>query len=528
MFRGDLNNTGYSDSTVPDTNKTFFEFIADTGIYSSAIYYDFKIYFGSFSGKLYAVDVATGSEIWNNTTSNSIRATPLIVGDTLYVGSKDSNFYAFNATTGEQLWESQIEGQIESSAKYYKGMVFFGTYGLFNLSSGSFDGKLYALNATTGTEVWNFTTGDQIWSSPAISNESIFFGSLDGNVYCLWTSNGTKKWNYTTGTPAEQVYSSPAVYNGKVFVGTRFQATQEGALLSLDENTGALNYIFDTDGFVYSSPAVHNGTVFFGTAEEPWLGDGYVYALPVDDPDGNGVVEQHEIIWRAVSKDDHEGGSSPVVAGGMVLVGSNGANKLLCLNETTGEHIWNLSIDSGIVASPLVIDGKVFIGSLNSVMYAIGASGLPLLDIQILPESLTVKSARTLRISFLVTHAGQPIQGAFINVAVTNGTLTQSGFSTFSDGTQKVKFIAPVVEENRTITITADATKYGFEDALASLDFIVEPAETYEDETEEDFWAEFVKYLPYTIVIIVLVVLNIFVFIIIRRKKTEAKDKEGK
>jgi len=520
MFRGNLNNSGYSTSTVPDTNHTFFEFFATDPIWSSAVYYDFKIYFGTgtYAGvvprKIYSLEVATGKEVWSNTTGGQLPATPLIVGDTLYIGSTDGNMYAFNATTGEQLWTFPTGDYILSSAKYYEGKIFFGSY----------DRKMYAINATNGNHEWNYTTGDQIWSSPAISDGYIFFGSHDGNTYCLWANNGTKEWNYTTGDPSADVYSSPAVSEDKVFVS--YAIGSDGAMLSLDKNTGSLIWVFNTSGYAYSSPAVHDGKVFFGTA--PSGGDSFLYALPqVDSNNSDGIIDQNEVLWRVKTYDSSEGGSSPVVADGKVLIGSDFGNRMLCVNETTGEEIWTLIINAGIISSPLVVDGKVFIGAKNGVMYAIGSSGLPLLDIEIEPEANTTKSGRAMKISFLVTHNNQPVEGAFISVSATNGTLTQYGFSTFSDGTQKVKYIAPVVKANTTVTITAKVTKYGFEESNSLIDITIEPTESYGIGSAEDWGTYLVKYAPYIFTVIALIIVNLFLFIFIRRRRASGKKEEG-
>ena len=113
MFRCNLNNSGYSESRVPQSNYTFFNFSIGSGIeiLSSPIYHDFKIYFGSGTWtessvprKLYDLEVATGAEVWNYTAGGAFMATPLIVNDTLFAGSLDGKMYALNATTGEHLW----------------------------------------------------------------------------------------------------------------------------------------------------------------------------------------------------------------------------------------------------------------------------------------------------------------------------------------------------------------------------------------------------------------------------------------
>jgi len=55
-------------------------------------------------------------------------------------------------------------------------------------------------NATAGdgSVVWNFAVNARghknLWSSPALHDGRVYFGSYDGNVYCLNAVTGTEVW----------------------------------------------------------------------------------------------------------------------------------------------------------------------------------------------------------------------------------------------------------------------------------------------------------------------------------------------
>src|ERR1700733_2739824 len=104
---------------------------------------------------------------------------------------------------------------------------------------------------------WSFTTGNFEYSSPAVANGVIYFGSEDNNVYALNAGTGAKLWTYTTGS---SVYSSPAVANGVVYVGSG-----DDYVYALNASTGAQLWRYYANDNVYSSPVVANGVVYIAS-----------------------------------------------------------------------------------------------------------------------------------------------------------------------------------------------------------------------------------------------------------------------
>jgi len=65
--------------------------------------------------------------------------------------------------------------------------------------------------------------------------------------------------------------------------------------------------------------------------------------------------------------------SSPAVVDGKVYVGSIDS-KVYCLNASTGEHVWNYTTGDAVYSSPAVTDGKVYFGSQDKKVYCLNAS----------------------------------------------------------------------------------------------------------------------------------------------------------
>ena len=66
--------------------------------------------------------------------------------------------------------------------------------------------------------------------------------------------------------------------------------------------------------------------------------------------------------------------SSPVVANGVVYIGSDDGN-VYALDAKTGTRLWTYRTGSNIYSSPAVANGAVYIGSANDNMYAFHLPG---------------------------------------------------------------------------------------------------------------------------------------------------------
>jgi len=145
------------------------------------------VYFGSWDGRLYAVDYATGDLKWKYETGWGIDSTPEISDGMVFVGSLDNKFYAIDEKTGEMEWCFQCKSAIHSNPVAYGGLVFFG----------SDDGIFYALDKEQGELTWSYAPGyflndtsvnnyivTPIIASPVLNDGVVYFGAK-GSIYAL-------------------------------------------------------------------------------------------------------------------------------------------------------------------------------------------------------------------------------------------------------------------------------------------------------------------------------------------------------
>jgi len=280
---------------------------------------------------------------------------------------------------------------------------------------GSDNGKLYKLDVRNGKEIWNYTVSSgtgcmaQFWSSPCVDVANNMVLCHASGVHAINMETGEQIWHFDTNT---REFSSPVVHDGVVFVGTYSQRAY--ALPQFDPNSDGTisageviwyyeageyqngNHVDGTGGAVSTTMAVHDGKIFGAEQTNFDEGNDYcdynIFCLPEEDPDGSGVIEHGEIIWKyeigehvpiidtGIPGDNGDCFSSPTVnvALGQVYIGSRDQymyafalepdgdfldNDLDGFVDNEGELLWRVPVDNEVFSSPSFRDGVVFFGS---------------------------------------------------------------------------------------------------------------------------------------------------------------------
>ena len=264
-----------------------------------------KIYFGSGNGKIYALDLETGNEVWSFQTGEVSHTSPAVAYGNVYAGSWDSYLYCIDAETGEKKWNYQTgtdtvyynQVGIQSSPLVADSTVYFGCR----------DAHVYALNAITGELQWkrfnnyswvivspvidednlyyttsdsqeftalNRQTGDSLYtlstksygfSSPILLGDMIYYGVFNGDLVAVDTKTKSEAWRFQTDEAKEdkmQIINEDGTLNlEKVF-----------ANASVENMPGVFELLFSA-GAILSTPAPYENSLIFGTA------DGHVYAI---------------------------------------------------------------------------------------------------------------------------------------------------------------------------------------------------------------------------------------------------------
>jgi len=283
---------------------------------SPALAPDGTIYFGTFTGRLWALE-PDGSTKWVFKAGREIRSSPAIAADgTIYFGSRDRTLYALTPS-GTVKWTFKSEAWIDSSpALSSEGQVLFG----------SWDKRLYALSAD-GKKQWEFLTDAPVVSSPAIGMDgTIYFGSHDGKLYAV-NPAGQKKWEYVT---AGAIASSPALQGSDCLYFT----STDGHLYSLNLD-GTLRWKLRTGGVSESSPTIGEiGDVYVGVNKSLWV-----------------VTREGQRIIEYATHDFLESSAAALMDGSFCFISRSGL--LLCLNRKR-ELVWSFYVYGQGYASPAI------------------------------------------------------------------------------------------------------------------------------------------------------------------------------
>ena len=172
---------------------------------SSAVVQGNLAYFGSFRGRVWAVD-------WRGTTYPLERW--MLFWQTNFF------FWGWRSTPPIQkgtVWSGRIDGDVAQALAIAHNTVYAGTHA----------GQVGAFDASTGTERWKTNLGVRITSPPTVAGDTVLIGTQTGKVVALDAQSGKPQWTFQT---QGRITASPVVAGGVMYVashdGTLYAVTQ--------------------------------------------------------------------------------------------------------------------------------------------------------------------------------------------------------------------------------------------------------------------------------------------------------------
>jgi outer membrane protein assembly factor BamB len=184
-----------------------------------------RVYTGSHDGYYYAFDQVTGDVVWSTNTSNPDgtggkpdSAAPVLWKGKVYVQKRGHWIAALDQDTGAQLWEWEAPGGFlqNGTIAAYDNKIFGSAIRL--LTAIPYNSSIYAFNDVEngGNKLWEYKGGGGL-TAPVVAEGKLIFGST-GDVFltCLNPNDGSVIWRFYTGGAMDE--SVPALYGNKVIV----------------------------------------------------------------------------------------------------------------------------------------------------------------------------------------------------------------------------------------------------------------------------------------------------------------------
>lgn len=346
-------NHGCSQSPAPMTNEVLWTapVCSDWHTFENPIVVDGVVYQVGRSS-VYALEAATGQEIWSYPIGGAHDDPPSHVDGRLYVQGEDS-VYCLDAAAGERIWAFHGPNAEGGTPCVQEGRVACAGYQY----SSPGQTTVYCLSASDGGLEWSTVISGQIGNCIASWNGMFFVGTWNGPLCALDAGTGQTVWSHTI-TEGGYWDTSPTIVEGKIYIGG-----WDGAVHRFDAMTGALEWEANVSvSTVEPTPAVFEDMIICGAIAPS---DSSVFALRMSDGSR---------VW-AIPGSLH---GSPAVADGVVFWGGcfEPYSRVYAADAATGGIIWEFDPSPnpvwGLQCTPSVTDGVMYFGSTDGNLYAFG------------------------------------------------------------------------------------------------------------------------------------------------------------
>lgn len=319
-------------------------------------------------------------------SSTSLASSPLIEGDRLWFCTNRCEVVCLNiGPLHEGTGEPEVAWKVDMRARL--GVVPSGVMIGCNASHCSIaaQGDLIYVNTT------NARYGKSVPAPDAPS--LVCFNQHTGEV--VWTDNspGNDILDVQFGSPLV------AEIDGRAQV---IMGQGDGWLRSFDCRTGELIWKFDINdkdprqewpyNYFVATPVFHNNRIYIarGRHFEICGGAGRLCCIDAtkqgdvssEIDDGAGMRRPNPnsgLVWEFTSRGDRfedamHGTLSSVVIDDSLVIAPDTTGLVHCLNAETGEQLWTHDTLAAITASPLIVDGKMYIGSDEGTLHILEVS----------------------------------------------------------------------------------------------------------------------------------------------------------
>ena len=384
-------------------------------IASSATVVGGTAYFGSWDGNEYAVDAATGTQLWKTflgTTSApgctppaaGVSSTPAVEGGVAYVGGGDSYWYALDAARGTVLWRV-FTGDNSATGGHYNWSSPLLANGFAYVGVASFGdcplvpGQVLKVDLSTHQVVATFSAvprgqvGGGVWTSPSLdpATSTLFVTTGSPGAAGQPYSQAIVALDSTTlavkgswKIPADQVVddsdwsTSPILFTDPAGHQLVASMNKNGLMYAFNRNQLSAGPVWQKlvaygggcptcgDGSV-SSAAFANGVLYAAGGSTTIGGAGYLGAVRALDATTGNFTWEHPDPASVIG--------AVAYANGLVFAGAGASFEVL--DAGSGSRLFSFTTGGVIYGAPSVSNGRAYAGSVDGNLYAWGLPSTP-------------------------------------------------------------------------------------------------------------------------------------------------------
>ncbi|MCA1630999.1 MAG: PQQ-binding-like beta-propeller repeat protein, partial [Acidobacteria bacterium] len=317
------------------------------------------------------------------------RSAPVVFGNHVYLqntaergASEQERVMCFDADRGKLLWEHRFNVYLSDVPTHRVGWasptVDPVTANVFVFGSG---GSLISLNKD-GKVLWERSLGEDFGLltthggrtvSPIVDGDLVIVsgamfvwgehGRGGHRIVAFDKRTGETVWVTAPGArPYDTTYAPMIIAN---VAGTRLliQGGADGMVYALKPQTGEPVWRYEISKRGINTGVVVSGTTAILTHSEENLDTSEMgMIVAVDAAAAKGDVKPEQVRWKNVG---WQGGfSSPVIGGDRMYQIDNGAN-IGAFDVKTGKQLWLQNLGTIQKASPVLADGKLYVGTEN-------------------------------------------------------------------------------------------------------------------------------------------------------------------
>lgn len=194
--------------------------------------------------------------------------------------------------------------------------------------------------------VWTFECEDEIRATPLIDGNMAYIGVYDNNMYAIDAGSGEFRWKFATDGG---IVSQPVIHDGKLLFGS-----EDRHVYAVGARNGKEAWKVDVGGPIRSSGRIAEGHIFIGSD------DGHLYAIN---------LTSNKVSWKVETQDAVR--STPFITEDFIYFGSESGELTCC--DFRGTVKFRFAAKRGITSSPLIVNNRIFFGSVDATFYALDA-----------------------------------------------------------------------------------------------------------------------------------------------------------